>query len=115
MVQKTLVVGGTGPTGVHLVNFLIEAGHNVTVFNSGQHDEGVEFVDSVERVYGNARDQDSVRTSIAKTNWDIVICTYGKLRMLADELAGKTKRFVGITGQPVYKGKSARTKKGFWG
>ena len=112
MGTKTLVVGGTGPTGVHLVNFLLEAGHTLTVFNSGQHDEGVQFIDSVERIYGDARDEESVRSSIATNNWDIAICTYGKLRMLADELAGKTDRFVGITGQPVYKGAARRTPDG---
>ena len=106
---RTLVVGGTGPTGVHIVNFLIQAGHEVSIFNSGKHDSGVKFAGQVERIYGNPRDEDSVHQSIATREWDVAICTYGKLTMLASQLAGKTKRLVGITGQPVYKGAARRT------
>ena len=109
---QALVVGGTGPTGVHIIDFLTAAGHSVTVFNSGRHDAGVEFARPVERVYGDARDTESVRATIAAREWDIAVCTYGRLRMLATELAGKTKRLVGITGQPVYLGAARRTPDG---
>ena len=110
--MRALVVGGTGPTGVHIVNFLIQAGHEVTVFNSGKHDAGVEFMGQVERIYGNPRDEESVHDSIATREWDVAICTYGKLTMLANQLANKTKRLVGITGQPVYKDAARRTPDG---
>lgn len=110
--MRALVVGGTGPTGVHIVNFLIQGGCEVTVFNSGKHDSGVEFASDVERVYGNPRDEESVSQSIGAREWDVAICTYGKLTMLANQLAGKTKRLVGITGQPVYKGAARRTPDG---
>jgi nucleoside-diphosphate-sugar epimerase len=112
MKMRSLVVGGTGPTGVHIVNFLIQAGHEVTVFNSGKHDAGVDFMGQVERIYGNPRDEKSVHDSIATREWEVAICTYGKLTMLAAELAGKTKRLVGITGQPVYKGAARSTPDG---
>ncbi len=112
MGKRALVVGGTGPTGVHIVNFLLAAGHEVTVFSSGAHDEGATFAGDVERIYGNARDDESVRSTIAQREWDVAICTYGRLRMLATELAGKTGRFVGVTGQPVYRGAARRTPDG---
>ena len=112
--RRTLVVGGTGPSGVHIVNFLLEAGHEVTVFNSGRHDAGVAFVGGVNRIYGDARDEESVRSSIAGPgqDWDIAICTYGRLRMLATHMAGRTRRLVGITGQPVYRGAARQTPDG---
>lgn len=110
--MRVLVVGGTGPTGVHIVNFLLAAGHEVTTFSSGAHDEGAHFLGDVERVYGNARDGESVRATIGQRGWDVAICTYGRLRMLADELAGRTGRLVGITGQPVYRGAGRRTPDG---
>jgi nucleoside-diphosphate-sugar epimerase len=114
MATRTLVVGGTGPSGVHIVNFLLEAGHDVSVFNSGRHDSGVTFAGEVERIYGDARDEESVRATIAASgrDWDIAVCTYGKLRMLANELAGKTRRLVGVTGQPVYRGAARPTPDG---
>ena len=94
MTVRTLVVGGTGPSGVHIVNFCLQAGHQVSVFNSGRHDGGVDFAGEVERIYGDARDAESVRQSIAGPgrDWDVAICTYGRLRMLATELAGRTRR-----------------------
>lgn len=114
MATRSLVVGGTGPSGVHIVNFLLEAGHDVTVFNSGRHDAGIEFAGPVERIRGDARDDESVRSTIAAPgrDWDIAVCTYGRLRMLATELAGKTRRLVGITGQPVYRGAARPTPDG---
>ncbi len=112
MSPRTLVVGGTGPTGVHIVNFLLHAGHEVAVFTSGAHDEGAVFAGDVERLYGNARDEESVRATIAQREWDVAICTYGRLRMLATELAGKTRRLLGVTGQPVYRGAARRTPDG---
>jgi nucleoside-diphosphate-sugar epimerase len=114
MATRSLVVGGTGPSGVHIVDFLLEAGHEVAVFNSGRHDGGVQFAGPVERIYGDARDEESVRSTIAAPgrDWDVAICTYGRLRMLATELAGKTRRLVGITGQPVYRGAARPTPDG---
>lgn len=112
MSERVLVVGGTGPTGVHIVDYLLRAGHEVTVFSSGAHDDGANFGGDVARIYGNARDAESVRGTIGQREWDIVICTYGRLRMLAEELAGKTRRLVGITGQPVYRGAARRTPDG---
>ncbi|MBK9344208.1 MAG: hypothetical protein IPN07_14520 [Dehalococcoidia bacterium] len=55
MSRKALVVGGTGPSGVYIVDFLLAAGYEVAVFNSGRHDSGVSFAGPVERLYGDAR------------------------------------------------------------
>lgn len=112
MTTRTLVVGGTGPTGIFIVNFLLAAGHQVTVFNSGKHDGGATFASDVERIYGDARDGESIRAQLGIRQWDIAICTYGRLRALATELAGKTGRLVGITGQPVYHGAARPTPDG---
>ena len=104
MSRKALVVGGTGPSGVYIVDFLLAAGYEVAVFNSGRHDSGVSFAGPVERLYGDARDEASFTAATAGRTWDVAVCTYGKLRMLATQLAGQTGRLVGITGQPVYRG-----------
>ena len=112
MSRTALVVGGTGPTGVHIVDFLLEAGYETTVFNSGRHDGGVSFAGPVERLYGDARDEASFAAAASGRRWDIAVCTYGRLRMLASVLAGKTGRLVGITGQPVYRGAARPTPRG---
>lgn len=100
MARKVLVVGGTGPTGIPIVNHFLAQGDDVAIFHSGAHP--AEFLQPVERILGNARDADDVAAKLAGREWDIAICMYGRLRAQAAALAGRTGRLVGITGQPVY-------------
>jgi nucleoside-diphosphate-sugar epimerase len=108
---KVLVIGGTGPTGIPIVNRFLAAGDDVTIVHSGAHP--ADFDSPVERILGNVRDTDDMRAKFAGTSWDVAICMYGRLRMLAEELAGKTARLIGITGQPVYLGSMPPTPKTF--
>ena len=101
-----------GPKRRFIVDFMLAAGYDVTVFNSGRHDAGVLFAGQAERSYGDPRDEERIRATIAARNWDVAIRTYGKLRVLARELGGKTRRLVGITGQRVYQGAARRTPDG---
>ena len=110
MSTRTLVVGGTGPTGPPVVNNLIAAGHEVTIFHTGAHE--AEFIADVEHLHGNPRDPDSIAELIGGRDWEIAVCMYGRLRALADALAGRTGRLVGITGQPVYLGAARPTPDG---
>jgi len=106
--NRVLVVGGTGPTGVPIVNNFLAAGFEVSIFHSGTHP--AEFAGPVERIIGNARDEEDIRDKLGNTEWDVAVCTYGRLRSLAAVLAGRTRRLVGITGQPVYRGRSHRRR-----
>ena len=36
--MKVLVVGGTGPSGPHVVQGLLERGHDVTILHRGVHE-----------------------------------------------------------------------------
>lgn len=47
-VSSVLVVGGTGPSGVSVVNGLIERGHVVTILHRGVHE--VDFLEPVEHL-----------------------------------------------------------------
>jgi nucleoside-diphosphate-sugar epimerase len=104
MNRRALVIGGTGPTGVHIVRFLAEGGFHVSVFTSGKHDSGANLPADAERLYGDARDPADIARCVADRTWDVAICTYGRLRLQADLLAGHCGRLVGVTGQPVYAG-----------
>jgi len=110
MTARTLVVGGTGPTGPSLVNHLIQAGHEVTIFHTGTHE--AEFIADVEHLHGDPRDPDSIADALGDREWEIAICMYGRLRALATSLAGRVSRLVGITGQPVYRGAARPTPDG---
>jgi len=102
MARRVLVVGGTGPSGVPIVNAFLACGDSVTVFHSGAHEAA--FDRDVDHIHADARDPGEIARVLAGTSWDVAVCTSGRLRSLADELAGKTGRLVGITGQPVYLG-----------
>lgn len=110
MATRTLVIGGTGPTGPAVVNSLLEAGHDVTIFHTGAHES--EFADDVEHIHGDPRNPESITDSLAGREWEIAIAMYGRLRALATELVGRTGRLVGITGQPVYAGAARPTPDG---
>jgi len=99
---QALVVGGTGPSGVPIVEEFLRAGFDVTVFHSGRHEH--EFSRAVEHLHGDARDDADIGRLIGGREWDVAICTSGRLRSLALALGGHTRRLVGITGQPVYAG-----------
>lgn len=110
LTRKVLIVGGTGPTGVKIVGEFLASGDEVVVFHSGQHEPGPPS--AVEHIHGDARDPGGIAASLGSRQWDIAVCTSGRLRALATHLAGKTARLVGITGQPVYDGTMQATPEG---
>lgn len=110
MGDRALVVGGTGPTGVPIVNGLLALGYSVSIFHSGAHKAS--FDGAVEELLGNPRDPDSVSSDLGSRCFEVAVVTSGRLRLLASALAGRVRRLVAITGQPVYRGSMAPTPKG---
>lgn len=108
--RRVLVVGGTGPTGVPIVNALLARGDRVTIVHTGAHP--ATFDGPVEVLLADPREEGDTARALGARDWDVVICTSGRLRMLARLLAGRTGRLVGITGQPVYAGSMRPTPAG---
>ncbi len=98
--MKALVIGGTGPSGPHTVNGLIERGFAVTVLHGGQHE--VEFVRPVEHIHTDPHFAETLVPALEGRSFDLVIATYGRMRIIADVLKGKTGRFIGVGGSAVY-------------
>ncbi len=94
--MKVLIVGGTGPSGVPIVNNFLHAGYEVTIYHTGKHE--AQFDADVAHLHGDPRDADDIHARIGAAEWDVAICTSGRLRALALELAGKTRRLVGHHG-----------------
>lgn len=109
-VSTALVVGGTGPTGVPIVNGLLARGYDVTIFHTGAHP--VVFDGDVERLLGNPRDHEDIAATLGERKWDLAVCTSGRLKALARQLATKVGRLVAVTGQPVYAGSMRPTPEG---
>jgi nucleoside-diphosphate-sugar epimerase len=101
--MKALVVGGTGPTGPFLVNGLLERGYQVTIFHRGTH-EIPEIPPNVEHIHGDPHFRETVESALGPRTFDVVVATYGRIRLVAEALAGKTGRFIGIGGVALYHG-----------
>ncbi len=102
-VMRTLVVGGTGPTGPFIVNGLRERGRQVTIFHRGSH-EIPEIPDDVEHIHGDPHFLETINDALEGRTFDEVIATYGRIRLVAEALAGKVGRFISIGGVAAYKG-----------
>lgn len=69
--MKILVLGGTRFFGIHMVNDLIEKGHDVTIATRGNTPD--DFGDSVSRIRFERTDEDSIKAAIAGTHYDVII------------------------------------------
>lgn len=69
--MKILVLGGTRFFGVHMVNALLEAGHEVTIATRGRAED--DYGDKVKRIIYNRFDADSVRQALGGIHFDVVI------------------------------------------
>lgn len=63
-VVNSVVIGGNGFLGSHLVDQLVDAGHDVTVFGRFTHEPIVALPESVRVVKGDLSDRDSVREAL---------------------------------------------------
>ncbi len=101
--QTALVVGGTGPTGPHVVRGLLERGYRVTILHTGRH-EVDEITDLVEHIHTDPFDVDQFTAAIGSATYDLSVVMYGRLREIARAMAGRVSKFVSIGGFPVYSG-----------
>jgi nucleoside-diphosphate-sugar epimerase len=98
--MKALVIGGTGPSGPHTVNGLLQRGYEVTVLHGGQHE--VEFRQPIEHIHTDPHFAETLAPALAGRYFDVVLATYGRMRIIADLLKDKTGRFIGVGGASVY-------------
>lgn len=103
--MKLLILGGTRFVGHHLVEAALARGHQVTLFNRGQHNaaSGVAPDARVEFIQGD-RHADLARLS--GRTWDAVIDTCGQLPKSviasAKALSSSVRRYVFISTISVY-------------
>ncbi len=101
--KRALVVGGTGPSGPFLVNGLRERGYEVAILHRGTH-EIPEIGSDIEHIHADPHFRETLDPAIAGRDFDVVIATYGRIRIVAEAFAGKTGQFIGIGGVPAYRG-----------
>ena len=93
---SALVIGGTGPTGPWIVNGLIDRAYVVAVLHSGRHE--VDFKTPVEHIHADPHFEATLREAIGGRSWDLVVASYGRLRVIVDVFKGRTGRLVAASG-----------------
>jgi nucleoside-diphosphate-sugar epimerase len=101
--MKALVIGGTGPTGPHIINGLIERGYDVVMLNRGSRDSDAIPAD-VERVIGDPHFPDTLNDALGTRTFDLVVATYGRIRYVAEVVSTRTDRLITVGGPPSYRG-----------
>lgn len=107
--MKILVLGGTRFFGIHMVNGLIEKGHDVTIATRGNTPD--DFGDSVSRIRFERTDEDSIKAVIAGTHYDVIIdkiayCS-NDIRKLMD--AADWDKYIYMSSTAVYDPKHINT------
>ncbi|MBQ1745065.1 MAG: NAD-dependent epimerase/dehydratase family protein [Clostridiales bacterium] len=108
--MKILVLGGTRFFGIHMVNDLLDKGHDITIATRGRTPDN--FGGRVERITFERTDSASVREALAGKHFDVIIdkiayCS-NDIRMLMD--AADFDRYIYMSSTAVYDPKHVDTK-----
>jgi 2'-hydroxyisoflavone reductase len=99
--MQLLILGGTVFLGRHLVDAALARGHDVTLFNRGQHNP--KLYPEVEKLRG---DRDGGLDALRGRRWDATIDTSGYVprivRASADLLAGAVDHYTFVSSISVY-------------
>ena len=101
--MKALVIGGTGPTGPFIINGLRERGYDVAMLHRGTH-ELPENPPEIEHIHTDPHFRETLDEGLDGRKFDLVIATYGRIRVIADALIGKTGRLIAVGGAVGYRG-----------
>jgi nucleoside-diphosphate-sugar epimerase len=97
-----LVIGGTGPTGPHLIEGLLGRGYETTVLHRGVH-EPPELPD-VPHIHADPHFAETLTEAVGDRRWDVVLATYGRIKLVGEVLSKHCDHLVAITGVPLYRG-----------
>lgn len=93
---RTLVVGGTGPSGPSVVEGLLARGHDVTILHTGKHE--VEFSRELEHIHADPNLEEPLTAALTGRTYDLAVCLYGRLRLVAGTLRDRTERLLAVGG-----------------
>lgn len=100
--MKALVIGGTGPTGPHLIEGLLARGYETTVLHRGVH-EPPELPD-VPHIHADPHFAETLTEAVGNRHWDVVLATYGRIKAIGEVLSTRCEHLVAISGVPLYRG-----------
>src|SRR5690606_17694030 len=100
--MKALVVGGSGATGVLIAEGLAGRGYEVTILHRGVHEPPE--LEPYRHIHADPHFADPVAEALGDETFDVVVLTYGRLKLLAELFAGRCERLLAIGGMPIYPG-----------
>lgn len=104
--MRVLVIGGTRFIGRHLVPRLLEAGHQVSLFNRGQHQNPGELAD-VQVIVGDRQQPGELQAKLREHQFDaaidMVAYNAADVRTSVSALQGRVGHFLLISTRSVYK------------
>jgi nucleoside-diphosphate-sugar epimerase len=99
---KALVVGGTGPTGPHVVAGLLERGYDVTLLHRGLHEDA--SLPELEHLHADPYQTDSLLDVVRSRHFDVVLGMYGRVKAIGEAFTGRCDQLVCVSGTAVYLG-----------
>jgi nucleoside-diphosphate-sugar epimerase len=103
--MRILILGGTGLTGTFTTRYLVEQGHQVTIFHRGKHQ--VDLPTAVNRILGERRNLDEFIHEFRELDPDVVLdmlaFTRQDAEMLMRVFKGIAKRVVVPSSIDVYR------------
>jgi nucleoside-diphosphate-sugar epimerase len=100
MAATALIIGGSGPTGPHIVEGMRQRGYSV--LSRGVH--AYPFPGDVERIVGDPHFAEPLASALGERTFDVVIATYGRLKVTSQLLKGRTGHFIAVGGCAAYRG-----------
>lgn len=98
MSRSALVIGGTGPTGPHIIAGLEQRGYSVTMLHSGRHELPELPETRLEHIHANPNFAESLAEAVAGRQFDVVVASYGRLRLMPQIFGGRCGQFISIGG-----------------
>lgn len=103
--KKVLVLGGTRFFGKHLVEALLQDGHDVTIATRGITEDS--FGSTVKRLIVDREDEKQLEECLEDKSYDIVydnLCySSNTAKIVCKVLKGKTKKYIMTSSMAVYK------------
>lgn len=113
--MEILVLGGNKFFGKKLTAKLIEGGHDVTLLNRGNVDDG--FGEQISRIKCDRNNAEMFQQLLADTKWDVVfdqICfDYDTAKNACEVFKGKVKKYIFTSTKSVYEAGEYLTEKDF--
>src|SRR5688572_15453832 len=94
--MRVLILGGTGLTGPFTIRYLVDQGHQVTIFHRGQH--SADLPSTINHILGDRRELDRFSSEFKQLAPDVVL---DMLAFTRDDAEMLMRVFKGLAGRVV--------------